>query len=500
MNAIKERLLGLIKDKHAMEQCTLANSLVTNEQLHISNESILRKIQKYNIINDSILCKTISCDVPPSVYKDIEFHETIFSNIQQCSLVGGQLLSKHLHSNPISAIDILQQRAVLLQNIEATYLLHKQQIDEYCDTLKEKEKYVIWMFDEQDANIQDIYNIVFFRWKKMKALNKLGGALTTYNLYRILVSPLVGIFSPIIYFIIPYLVIVYKFKVKISFFFYVKTLISSILTMDTVFGQNKFLSYFRIVSYLFSAVFYFQGIFSSIDLSTTCNKISSMLIENLNNVITYIETAQRLFALCWNEQYNVYFDISTSDPIDNFLLSLSRKDYSLFGNFGKQLRDYKILRDEKTETLTKLLRKTYMVDCILGTIKYKLSRGFCYNIVNTSLKPIIEIQDMCHPSISTSKTVPNSIQFGDKFNGRNAIITSPNSSGKSVLIKSIVANVLLSQTSGICCASKSMMTPFAFINTQINVPDSTGFESLFEAEMHRCKKNLDKLNANQDYR
>jgi DNA mismatch repair ATPase MutS len=48
---------------------------------------------------------------------------------------------------------------------------------------------------------------------------------------------------------------------------------------------------------------------------------------------------------------------------------------------------------------------------------------------------------------------------------------------------------------GITSASSACLTPFTYINTQINVPDATGHESLFEAEMHRCKHNLDMLSS-----
>ena len=61
------------------------------------------------------------------------------------------------------------------------------------------------------------------------------------------------------------------------------------------------------------------------------------------------------------------------------------------------------------------------------------------------------------------------------------------------LIKSIIVNVVMAQTMGITSANSACLTPFKYINTQINVPDATGHESLFEAEMHRCKHNLDML-------
>jgi hypothetical protein len=495
MDAIKQRVCSVFKDKHAAEQCNLAKTL---SQTDITEIDAKAKIQRYNIVNTDLVVKSQLSDVSPSVYNDVEFMATVFSKVQQCSLMGGQLLSEHLHNTPISSIDILNRRTALLQNIENTYVANKQDIDCHLENLVKTEKYALWMFDEHEANLQEIYNIVFFRWKGIQKLNNYSGALTSYNLYRILVSPLVGIFSPIIYFIIPYLIIRLKFKIKVSFVFYIRTLVSSMLTMDTMMGQSRFFSYVRIISYMFSAVFYFQSIFSSIDISRTCNKISNLLVDNLNHVLSFIASATKLSDLCWNDSFATYFNISNHKAIDQFLTSLKPKEYTIFSNFGEQLKNYKIIKEQKLGALSLTMQKAYMIDCLLGSIKFKLARGFCYSSVVLSDKPVLKLDDMCHPTINVSKAVPNSICFGDDYGGRNAIITSPNSSGKSVLIKGIIVNVLMSQSIGVCCASKCEITPFAFINTQINVPDSTGYESLFEAEMHRCKHNLDKLCAKKN--
>lgn len=490
MSAIKEKLCNMFKDKHASQQCQLAKTLGTNE---ITDIDIKSKLEKYQIVNKSLVVHSQLSDTSPSVYQDVEFFETIFPKIQQCSLVGGKLLNQLIHGVPISSINILQARKSLLQRVEEVYTMHANDIDEHLGKLKNIEKYMLWMFDEHENNLQEIYNIVFFKWKGTRKLNEYGSALTTYNLYRILISPLVGILSPIIYFIIPYLIIIFKFKLKISFVFYIKTLISSMLTLDTVMGKSKFFSYVRIVSYLFSAVFYFQSIFSSIDVSRTCNKISNLLIDNLNQVVSFVQSALHLSSLLWMDNFNVYFNTACCTVVDPFILSLRQKPYTLFSNFGEQLKCYKIIKEQKLGSLTNILQQTYMIDCVLGSVKYKMARGLCYSSATECVKPFIDMTDMYHPAIDPIKAVPNSITFGDNFQGRNAIITSPNSSGKSVLIKSIIVNVLMAQTVGVCCATNCLITPFDFINTQINVPDTTGYESLFEAEMHRCKHNLDKL-------
>jgi DNA mismatch repair ATPase MutS len=291
----------------------------------------------------------------------------------------------------------------------------------------------------------------------------------------------------------------------VPFTTYIKTMFYSVFnSSETLLGNNKFFKYVRIISYVFSAVFYFQGIFTSIDISKTVNKMCSLIISNFNSVIDYLSASKRLIDIYWNDS-----TISSYVNIDNILndkndvsqeiekkfvedLKVMKQDYSIFNNFGNQLKTYKNIN---TNIVSHIVRKSYILDCLIGTITYKSSRGLCITEYIDEGKPVIEFTKMIHPCIDSSKAVENDIYFGVNDNEQNAIITSPNSSGKSILIKSIILNVIMSQTMGICCCKYAKITPFRFINTQINVPDSTGHESLFEAEMHRCKYTLDKLRS-----
>lgn len=73
------------------------------------------------------------------------------------------------------------------------------------------------------------------------------------------------------------------------------------------------------------------------------------------------------------------------------------------------------------------------------------------------------------------------------------ILTGPNAGGKSTLIKSVLISIVLSQTLTITNSVETTLTPFHFINSQINIPDCKGRYSLFEGEMIRSKSNLDRI-------
>lgn len=492
---LMERLKGIFKDKHVTAQCEIAKSLKVPALENVNVEDV---IQRHKIVDGILYQNNETSRVEQNVYTDVEFYEPkkVFDNIHNCTLKGGRVLSKAIYSAPIVSNDVLAQRKQALETLEKVICKNNEKVKCILQKLKDTEPYAVWLFEEHDANLSELYNTVFFKWKGLQWLNSSGEALTSYNLYRILVSPLVGILSPIVYFIIPYLVLMYKVKLRVSFTFYLKTIANSLWTMDTILGKSRFLSYVRIVSYLFSAVFYFQSIFSSVEVSKTCTKISSFLIGNINQSIIFLQSALDFKELCWNEHMTSYLNVMKDDLHHHqFVSKLQVKDFSLLSNFGSRLKDYKELIGSKLEHIKHILQYTYTLDALVGAVTYKRQYGLCYNSPTTTKtnSPIIKLENMKHPALPFDKAVANNVWLGTGAKGQNAIITSPNSSGKSVLIKSIVINILMAQTMGVCCATTSAITPFGYINTQINVPDSTGCESLFEAEMYRCKHNLDTL-------
>ena len=75
---------------------------------------------------------------------------------------------------------------------------------------------------------------------------------------------------------------------------------------------------------------------------------------------------------------------------------------------------------------------------------------------------------------------------------KNLIITGPNASGKTTVLKSTLINILLSQQFGCGFYSKgSKLKPFHYIHCYLNIPDTSGRDSLFQAEARRCKEIID---------
>ena len=248
------------------------------------------------------------------------------------------------------------------------------------------------------------------------------------------------------------------------------------------------------ISMIMSLVFYFQGIFGSIDLSQTYYKISKHLTEKMNKVVEFVTIGQDVLSGLWHDDIHTIFPEMTKKS--SFTFDFSAKKYNVFSNFGRQLTAFKKL---DLSELKCFVQQIYIVDTIHSIANYKdAMKGSLaiYSDKNTS--PIIEIKDLWHPCIDPTKAIRNCL-VTDPVK-RNVIITGPNAGGKSTFIKSLLVNIIMAQTLGISICAQLTLTPFHNIRSQINIPDSKGHESLFEAEMYRCKHNLDLIKAQPQQR
>jgi hypothetical protein len=76
---------------------------------------------------------------------------------------------------------------------------------------------------------------------------------------------------------------------------------------------------------------------------------------------------------------------------------------------------------------------------------------------------------------------------------KNIIITGPNASGKTTILKAALINIILSQQIGYGCFESLKLKPYNKIHCYLNIPDTSGRDSLFQAEARRCKEIIDSI-------
>ena len=70
---------------------------------------------------------------------------------------------------------------------------------------------------------------------------------------------------------------------------------------------------------------------------------------------------------------------------------------------------------------------------------------------------------------------------------QNIMITGPNASGKTTILKALLINLLMSQQFGYGCYKKAQVKVYDIFHSYLNIPDTSGRDSLFQAEARRCK-------------
>lgn len=79
---------------------------------------------------------------------------------------------------------------------------------------------------------------------------------------------------------------------------------------------------------------------------------------------------------------------------------------------------------------------------------------------------------------------------------KNIIITGPNASGKTTLLKSTLFNIILSQQIGCGFFNSASIKIYDYIHCYINIPDTGGRDSLYQAEARQCKNILETIETN----
>jgi hypothetical protein len=86
---------------------------------------------------------------------------------------------------------------------------------------------------------------------------------------------------------------------------------------------------------------------------------------------------------------------------------------------------------------------------------------------------------------------------------KNMIISSPNAGGKTTMIKTTTINIIFSQQIGCGFYKSCVLNPYTHIHSYLNIPDTSGRDSLFQAESRRCKEIIDiisEFNQENKYR
>lgn len=489
---IKDELINQMFGKPQNIEETVSNTELSNEEIKIIVNNLLTENLDSEIINDN-------------VYQDLEIftgnnndpEQTIFNILDNTHTNIGSKKLKNMLLNPIKDITLLEKRQNIIKRLVKDQNIH-QFIDQKLIQFKECEKDLLWLWKDITNDFNQILDMVYIRFNFFKSLNKSETFLRVFNYMKIIFSPVYGLLSPVILFIMPYLYIRFFTNYKISFGVYFRILKTTMFSNPLAIGpfasggRSKISQY---VSICMSILFYIQNVYNSIEVAKNTNKIINELHTKINLIRKILEISkdisEKTHYIFDKEKLNIEISKDIWDP-------LFTQTPNLFSNKGKILILFQDLLDTKSNLINTI---KYIADIdahnaianLFNSTK-ETNAKYCFTEFSSNKVPTFKANNIWNPVLSPDKAITNDIKIGGSM-PNNILITGPNAGGKSTIIKSITLAILMAQTFTISSAKECKLTPFSLINTYLNIPDHKGKESLFESEMKRAKNHITKLSS-----
>ena len=411
----------------------------------------------------------------------------------------GEIVTKKYSNFYTSDIEFLKDS----QNIINDVSFNLQTLD------TNNELYNLWNNIKTDEDFIDKYQYVDINM--LKFLNNNSKFLQFLSVFN-LSSPVISLLFPVFMLILPFFLIKLN-NTKVTFSEYYKFL--KIVIMRNSLGALIFnfgsVSLDKKLYLCLSAGLYIFQIYQNIIMCRrfylNIQKIHIQLFlfrDHIENTIQNIDNH-----LLVSNKYKSYNDFNSSliknRPIlEEFLFKLKKItpykiDTKKLCNIGYLMKCYYSLFDDKRyndsllfsfgfagyiEIITNLKRNILLKNVNKCTIKSK---------VDTKCK----FTNAYYPPLLDSKTeiVKNTYKLD-----KNKIITGPNASGKTTLLKTTLFNIILSQQLGYGFYDNAIINPYDILHCYLNIPDTSGRDSLFQAESRRCKNILDILEKNKTKR
>ena len=441
----------------------------------------------------------------PTVVSDLELvtgEQSMYTTLLNPSNLFSQQVLPLYQAHFTTDTEFLSDTQQVIDNMSAFSSNDNESIS--CNTLQSQ-----WTDVRHSPTFKETYGYV--DWSLLESFNRSSLALQGITLANML-SPLMSFFIPFLFFLFPFIILKIQ-GVPITFSIYLDVLKNiarhhfigkAIATFESFSFQN--LIYLLAMLGLYGLQMY-QNTMQCLRFYRNIQKINNDLVEWKHFVqysIQQIETFQSVNHTLnsyskFNQELTTHLQVlgdlrEKLKPIYPFQCSIMKST-----DIGYMLKIYYELHtstdyekslvfsmgfygylDHLAQLHHSLKNKTVQKACFISTNNVEIE------IMDSSnnLIPQCTIEQQYYPLHKTDgiRNDVNLESFG--------VITGPNASGKTTYLKTTAINVILSQQFGLGFYQSCTMRPYSYIHSYLNIPDTSGRDSLFQAESRRCKEIL----------
>ena len=374
-------------------------------------------------------------------------------------------------------------------------------LKKYTQTTSYDTMFIEYKKFKEETNFIDKYQYISLKY--FKPFNDSSVFLQCLGLFN-LASPVLSLLSPLFILIVPFIILKMR-GIPITISLYITFLTglikkngfyNMITNFNSIPAQQK-------MSTLVSLFFYMFQVYSNVMSCIT-------FYRNTTSISNFLESYKKQLLISINLMTKVQISISSYKSYKPFYDEIEvHKDKMI------QLLDRFSILLPYTNTIAKLSQlgilmslyyDIYFNETYHATFMYSIYLNqYDKDIMNLSLKIKEKKMNKCKfrqvTSMKNMYYLPhlnNSPIKNDISLDKNLLITGPNASGKTTTLKAVLINVLLSQQFGYGCYSSAKIKVYDIFHSYLNIPDTSGRDSLFQAEARRCKDILECITENLD--
>ena len=365
---------------------------------------------------------------------------------------------------------------------------------------------------KQNRNFKRVFN--YFDWDILEPFNHSALVLSLISVYSIL-SPLISLLVPLFILIIPFFILKIKgLPITVEQYIFIIKQIAYQNSIVQLFHNYHSVSNSQKIYLLASAFFYvfsiYQNVVSCHQFHQNMKDIHSHMTILHEHVNYSIENMTRYLSFAKNLKSHVLFHYTVQPHIQ--CLQLLRETLS-------QYTEYKITNVKKIAELGSILQTFYRLysdEKIYQSIVFsfgfngytQLLQGIQLNLREKHLhvtrfnkksksktKPKTKgyMKQMYYPPLKNNQPIKNNVYLHE-----NITLTGPNASGKTTMLKSVMINIITSQQFGCGFFEKAKINPYHHLHCYLNIPDTSGRDSLFQAEARRCKLIIESITEKEN--
>ena len=363
----------------------------------------------------------------------------------------------------------------------------------------------IWNELKLEAGFREKY--YYIEWEAGEFLNRSEAFLQFISIYN-LFSPIFSLFVPVIIMILPFFVLKMKgLPLTINEYITVLKTVAETNAIGKLFTVNFSEITAQEQVYIFvSAAFYVFSIYQNVMVCVRFNNNMRIIHNHFRDLQLYLDNTLASMGnylkyssgLTTHEAFNnnLVNKMGVLEKINRNIKSISEYSVYNIGKFKEIGRIFKYFyelhtdRDYDDAMMYSLGFNGYL-DCLNGLQSNIIERKMSYASFITDTKKTV-FNKSYYACLKNEKPVKNTIKLKN-----NIIITGPNASGKTTVLKSTLINIILTQQFGCGFYDSAKFAPFKYLHCYLNIPDTSGRDSLFQAEARRCKEILDTISANK---